>query len=54
MHLMEIHKQVLRAFKDIDIFLECQYFMGLPKADDLLENLSDMYLVCTLGDSGDF
>ena len=36
MHLMEIHKQALRAFKDIDIVQEYQYFMGLPKADDLL------------------
>ena len=35
MHLIEIHKQALRAFKDIDIVQEYQYFMGLPKADDL-------------------
>ena len=36
MHLMEIHKQALRAFKDIDIVQDRQYFMVLPKADDLL------------------
>jgi hypothetical protein len=28
MHLMEIHKQALRAFQDIGIEQECQYFMG--------------------------
>ena len=54
MHLMEIHKQALRAFKDIDIVQEYQYFMGLLKADDLLYNLSDMYVVCIVCTANDY
>ena len=44
MHLMEIHKQALRAFKDIDIFLECQYFMGFQR----LIIYCKIYQTCTL------